>query len=98
MPVKTIDARSKSDSIHVSWMPGSGNIEYYKVFLLHQQKIISEVKVDKQNTTHTFNGLLPGSIYNITVITHAAGLQNWNSISARTGKDREVYTELVNNN
>ncbi|XP_040265825.1 receptor-type tyrosine-protein phosphatase beta isoform X1 [Bufo bufo] len=84
MSVKSIDVHSKSDSIHVSWMPGSGNIEYYKVFLLHQQKIISEVNIDKQITTHTFNGLLPGYIYNITVITNAAGLQNWNSNLART--------------
>ncbi|XP_069831294.1 receptor-type tyrosine-protein phosphatase beta isoform X1 [Dendropsophus ebraccatus] len=84
MPVQSIDVRSKSDSIHVSWMPGSGNIEYYKVFLLHQQNIISKVNLDKQMTTHTFNGLLPGYTYNITVITEAAGLENSNFNLART--------------
>ncbi|KAM3925338.1 receptor-type tyrosine-protein phosphatase beta isoform 2-T2 [Leptodactylus fuscus] len=84
MPVKNIDARSKSDSIHVSWMPGSGNLEYYKVLLLHQQKIITEMNLDKEATTHIFNGLLPGYIYNITVITGAAGWQNWNSHIVRT--------------
>ncbi|KAG8577865.1 hypothetical protein GDO81_010317 [Engystomops pustulosus] len=84
MPVKSIDTHSKADSIHVSWMPGSGNIEYYKVLLLQNKKIISEDTLDKQMTTYTFNGLLPGHIYNITVITGAAGLQNWNSNLART--------------
>ncbi|XP_073411626.1 receptor-type tyrosine-protein phosphatase beta isoform X1 [Dendrobates tinctorius] len=84
MPVKSIDVSSKSDSIHVSWIPGSGNIEYYMVILLYQQKIISKVNLAKQITTHTFTELLPGYTYNIMVITDAAGLQNWNSNLART--------------
>ncbi|XP_068132782.1 receptor-type tyrosine-protein phosphatase beta-like isoform X2 [Hyperolius riggenbachi] len=84
LPVQSVDVVSKSDSIRVSWTPASGNIEHYKLSLFSQEKAIAEVTLEAHITGHTFNGLLPGHIYNITVITKAAGLENGNSKSIRT--------------
>ncbi|XP_073476147.1 receptor-type tyrosine-protein phosphatase beta isoform X2 [Aquarana catesbeiana] len=84
MPVKIVDVVSKTDSIQVTWKPGSGISENYKLILWSQERTINEVNVDAHVTVHTFHGLLPGHVYNITVITEAAGLQNGNSKLART--------------
>ncbi|XP_072257466.1 receptor-type tyrosine-protein phosphatase beta isoform X1 [Pyxicephalus adspersus] len=84
MPVNIINVVSKSDSIQITWKPGSGISENYKLILWNQERTIKEVKVDSQVTWHTFHGLLPGHIYNITVITEAAGLQNAFSQLVRT--------------
>lgn len=92
MPVKIVDVVSKTDSIQVTWKPGSGISENYKLILWSQERTINEVNVDAHVTVHTFHGLLPGHVYNITVITEAAGLQNGNSKLARTGNPRaDIY-------
>ncbi|XP_075065625.1 receptor-type tyrosine-protein phosphatase beta isoform X2 [Mixophyes fleayi] len=96
MPVKSIDVLSKSDSIRVSWMPGSGNIEHYKLLLLDQERTVNEVILDKQITTYTFTGLLLGHVYNVTVITEAAGLQNLNSKLVRTAPGEVSDLSVVN--
>ncbi|XP_063783539.1 receptor-type tyrosine-protein phosphatase beta isoform X2 [Pseudophryne corroboree] len=96
MPAKSIEAISKVDSIRVSWMPGPGNIDHYKLLLLDTERTVNEVSLDKQITTHTFSGLLLGHVYNVTVITEAAGLQNWNSKIIRTAPGEVSDLSVVN--
>ncbi|KAG8439679.1 hypothetical protein GDO86_005743 [Hymenochirus boettgeri] len=83
-PVKSIDTDCKTDSIYVSWNPGSGNADNYRLVLLQEDKKIKEISLEKNVTFYTFDGLLPGYEYNLTVFTEAYGMKNWKSKLIRT--------------
>ncbi|MEE6480589.1 hypothetical protein FKM82_012615 [Ascaphus truei] len=83
-PVKSIDVFSKTDSIHASWRPGPGNIERYRLVLLDEQRPQTEITLEKHFSVYAFHGLIPGHMYNLTVITEAAGMKNYNSKLVRT--------------
>ncbi|KAM4748868.1 receptor-type tyrosine-protein phosphatase beta [Rhinophrynus dorsalis] len=83
-PVKSIYVISKTDSLLASWMPGPGNVERYRLLLLEEDRKISESSLEGHITVYSFHGLLPGHQYNLTVITEATGLKNWNSKLIRT--------------
>lgn len=44
-------------------------------------------------TRHTLNGLVPGRLYNITVVTEGGKLQNSRTIEAQTGEGGEQEGE-----
>ncbi|XP_053318377.1 receptor-type tyrosine-protein phosphatase beta isoform X2 [Spea bombifrons] len=83
-PVKSINVFSKPDSIHASWVPGSGNVELYKLLLLDQDRTTTEIVLENTVTMHTVYGLVPGHVYNLTVLTEAVGLKNGNSVLIQT--------------
>lgn len=40
-------------------------------------------------TQHTLHDLLPGRLYNVTMVTEAGGLQNSETMEAQTGRERK---------
>ncbi|XP_043821143.1 receptor-type tyrosine-protein phosphatase beta isoform X2 [Dromiciops gliroides] len=95
-PVKAIQVSTKTDTLQVSWSSGSGNVDQYRVMLLDKGRIVHDVITEKHVTTYTFHGLTPGHLYNLTIITEAAGLQNYRSKLIRTAPV-EVSNLLVTN-
>ncbi|XP_062059209.1 receptor-type tyrosine-protein phosphatase beta isoform X2 [Lepus europaeus] len=75
-PVKNIQVSAKTDSLLISWSHGSGNVEQYRLMLVDKGILVHDTVVDKQATSHTVHGLTPGQLYNLTIVTEAAGLQN----------------------
>uniref|UniRef100_A0A5F9DTR3 Receptor-type tyrosine-protein phosphatase beta n=1 Tax=Oryctolagus cuniculus TaxID=9986 RepID=A0A5F9DTR3_RABIT len=75
-PVKDIHVSTKTDSLLISWSHGSGNVEQYRLMLVDKGILVHDTVVDKQATSHTVHGLTPGQLYNLTIVTEAAGLQN----------------------
>ncbi|XP_019062084.1 receptor-type tyrosine-protein phosphatase beta isoform X1 [Fukomys damarensis] len=75
-PVKDIDISTKTNSLLVSWSHGSGKVEQYRLMLADRDILVQDSIVDKQDTSYTFHGLIPGHLYNLTIVTMAAGLQN----------------------
>lgn len=85
-PVKNIGISAKTNSLLVSWSHGSGKVEGYQLMLMDKGILVHSSVVDKSTTSYTFNGLTPGHLYNLTIVTEAAGLQNYRWKPARTGK------------
>ncbi|XP_029453044.1 receptor-type tyrosine-protein phosphatase beta isoform X2 [Rhinatrema bivittatum] len=83
-PVRAIQVSSTTDAAHVSWLPGTGMVERYRLILLHGESPLHEVNLEKHVTSYTFHGLAPGHVYNLTIITEAAGLHGYNSKLVRT--------------
>ncbi|XP_007950659.1 receptor-type tyrosine-protein phosphatase beta-like, partial [Orycteropus afer afer] len=83
-PVKDIGISTKPSSLLISWSHGSGNVERYRLTLMDKGILVYSSIVDKHATSYTFHGLTPGHLYNLTIITEAAGLQNYRSKLART--------------
>lgn len=78
---------SSSDSLGVSWQAGPGRTEQFRVLLSDQDGVLLK-SISLQNTvTSTWlDGLQPGTLYTITVVTEAAGLQSSASKQAITGR------------
>uniref|UniRef100_A0A2K5R1F1 Receptor-type tyrosine-protein phosphatase beta n=1 Tax=Cebus imitator TaxID=2715852 RepID=A0A2K5R1F1_CEBIM len=76
-PVKDIGISTRDNSLLISWSHGSGNVERYRLMLMDKGILVQGGVVDKHATSYAFHGLTPGYIYNLTVVTEAAGLQNY---------------------
>lgn len=83
-PVKDIGVLAKTNSLLISWSRGSGNVERYQLMLMDKGILVHSNAVD--TTFYTFHGLTPGHLYNVTIVSEAAGLQNYRWKSARTSK------------
>ncbi|KAM6215978.1 receptor-type tyrosine-protein phosphatase beta [Rhynchocyon petersi] len=95
-PVKYIDIITKPNSLLISWSPGSGNVEQYQLMLVDKGSLAHSSIVDKHATSYTFHGLTPGHLYNLTVLTEAAGLQNYRSKLARTAPMEVSNLKVMN--
>ncbi|KAM9569680.1 LOW QUALITY PROTEIN: receptor-type tyrosine-protein phosphatase beta-like [Salvelinus alpinus] len=68
---------ASSNSLGVSWQPGPGRRERFRVLLREQQgSLVRNVTLKSSVTSHILNDLLPGTLYTVTVVTEAGGLQN----------------------
>ncbi|XP_028346194.1 receptor-type tyrosine-protein phosphatase beta isoform X2 [Physeter macrocephalus] len=83
-PVKDIGISAKTNSLLISWSRGSGNVERYQLILMDKGILVHSYAVDKSTTSYAFHGLIPGHLYNVTIVTEAAGLQNYRWKPART--------------
>uniref|UniRef100_A0A8C0DVP3 Receptor-type tyrosine-protein phosphatase beta n=1 Tax=Balaenoptera musculus TaxID=9771 RepID=A0A8C0DVP3_BALMU len=83
-PVKDIGISAKTNSLLISWSRGSGNVERYQLILMDKGILVQSYAVDKSTTSYAFHGLIPGHLYNVTIVTEAAGLQNYRWKPART--------------
>ncbi|XP_012575988.1 PREDICTED: receptor-type tyrosine-protein phosphatase beta isoform X2 [Condylura cristata] len=83
-PVKNIDVLAKANSLLISWTHGFGNVDKYQLMLMDKGILVHSMVVDRYTTSYTFQGLMPGHLYNVTIVTEAAGLQNYRWKLART--------------
>ncbi|XP_014642207.1 PREDICTED: receptor-type tyrosine-protein phosphatase beta [Ceratotherium simum simum] len=83
-PVKDIGISAKTNSLLISWSHGSGNVERYRLMLMDKRILVHGSVVDGHATSYTFHSLAPGHLYNLTIVTEAAGLQSYRWTPART--------------
>ena len=86
LPVKDIGISAQTNSLLISWSHGSGNVERYQLMLMDKGTLVNGTVVSKHTTSYTFHGLTPGHLYNLTIVTEAAGLRNHKWKLARTSK------------
>lgn len=90
-PVENIQVLVKAETIHVSWLPGAGNVDQYGLVLLDKDGPVQQTDLEKHYLAYNFSGLTPGRLYNLTVISKAAGLENYNFRLIRTGKVLQIF-------
>ncbi|PKU47797.1 receptor-type tyrosine-protein phosphatase beta [Limosa lapponica baueri] len=95
-PVKNIQISVKTESIHASWSPGSGHVDRYRLVLLDNHAPVYEVHREDPLTSYTFSGLTAGHVYNLSIITQAAGLESSSFQTVRTAP-AEVLDLTVTN-
>ncbi|KAI4878056.1 hypothetical protein NFI96_011663 [Prochilodus magdalenae] len=74
------------DVVTVSWKPGPGITEQFQILLIDSMGLSSTWNTTLANTStsYTMHGLIPGRLYNITIITKAAGLINSTDVQVQT--------------
>lgn len=90
--MKNIQISVKTDTIHASWSPGSGHVDRYRLLLLDNRAPVHEVHQEDPLTSYTFSGLTAGHLYNLSIITQAAGLESNSFQAVRTGMISEFIT------
>lgn len=84
------------DSLSVSWKPGPGKVEQFRVLLRDSAGLGSVLNstLDNVTSTYTMSGLTPGRVYNVSIVVEAAGEQNVVSLQEQTGN--EMFLKKVN--
>ncbi|XP_076588386.1 receptor-type tyrosine-protein phosphatase beta isoform X2 [Chaetodon auriga] len=78
-------ASSSSDGLSVSWQVGPGRAERFRVLLTDQDGVLlKNVTLPNAVTSSQLDGLRPGTLYTVTVVTEAVGLQSSASKQAVT--------------
>lgn len=91
-PAENIQISVQMKSVHVSWSPGVGNVDQYRLILLDKGSQLQQNDLEKHVLSYNFSGLTPGHQYNLTIITRAAGLENYNFRLIRTGEPFTNYS------
>ncbi|XP_061495728.1 receptor-type tyrosine-protein phosphatase beta isoform X2 [Rhineura floridana] len=95
-PVENIEVLVKMESIHVSWLPGAGNVDQYRLVLLDKDGPVQQTDLEKHYLSYNFSGLTPGCLYNLTIITKAEGLENYYIRPIRTAPARVLDLMVAN--
>uniref|UniRef100_A0A3P8YA50 protein-tyrosine-phosphatase n=1 Tax=Esox lucius TaxID=8010 RepID=A0A3P8YA50_ESOLU len=92
--ISSLHLSATSINMTVSWQPGPGRRECFRVLLREQQgSLVKNVTVKSNVTSHNLDNLLPGTLYTVTVVTEAEGLQN--SVSKQAVTVAAAVSDLV---
>ncbi|XP_069484347.1 receptor-type tyrosine-protein phosphatase beta isoform X2 [Ambystoma mexicanum] len=82
--VANMQTSSQTDRFHVSWVRGAGHLDSYRLLLRDKEKTLQDINLASDVTSYTFHRLTAGHLYNVTVVTQAAGMENYSSRLVRT--------------
>ncbi|XP_015667280.1 receptor-type tyrosine-protein phosphatase beta [Protobothrops mucrosquamatus] len=94
--VRNIEILSKMQSLHISWLPGAGHVDQYRLVLLEKDILIQQMNLEKDILSHNFSGLTPGCLYNLTIISKAQGMENYNVRLVRTAPAKVLDLMVAN--
>ncbi|XP_060784544.1 receptor-type tyrosine-protein phosphatase beta-like isoform X2 [Neoarius graeffei] len=95
--VSSLSVSASSTSIRVSWQPGPGRREAFWVTLSREDALIQNLMFESTVTSCTLDGLNPGTLYVVTVITKAVGKQQHAIKDIRTVPAPVTELKLENN-
>lgn len=88
--VKDVQISSKPDSVSVVWVPGPGKVDSFLLSLGYKETTVQKYTVSNLTNSYTFTGLTAGRLYNLTMISVAARLENSTSRAVQTGNERNI--------
>lgn len=79
---------NSTDSLSFTWTSSEGELDSYDIFLYNPDNTLHDRKSGNQVLQHcSFQGLLPGRLYKMVIVTHSGSLTNESSVHGRTGND-----------
>ncbi|GAA6102630.1 receptor-type tyrosine-protein phosphatase beta isoform X1 [Tachysurus ichikawai] len=98
-PVQSVQVFRHVDSLSVSWKTGPGRAELLRLLLTDSAGLESawNTTLDNTTTSYTVNGLTPGRVYNMSIITEAVGMQNAVSLQEQTEPSMVFNAHMENN-
>ncbi|TSZ83246.1 Receptor-type tyrosine-protein phosphatase beta [Bagarius yarrelli] len=97
--VNSVQVLRHADSLNVSWNSGPGKVEQFQLLLTDGvcQDSCWNITMDNSTTSYTLKGLTPGRVYNISIITEAAGMQNTVCVQGQTEPSPVLNAHMENN-
>uniref|UniRef100_A0A8D3BDD9 protein-tyrosine-phosphatase n=1 Tax=Scophthalmus maximus TaxID=52904 RepID=A0A8D3BDD9_SCOMX len=75
---------ARDDYLKVYWRPAAGDFDLYQVFIKHNNMFLQNQTVLKTQNECVFNGLVPGRLYTVLVITQSGKYETSASTHGRT--------------
>lgn len=91
----TVNNSGRSDYLSVSWLPAAGDVDSYLVALSHEGRTVSTATVAKSASECSFNTLIPGRLYAVTITTKSGKYEKQAFSQERTGKAVEESEHIV---
>ncbi|KAM8907881.1 receptor-type tyrosine-protein phosphatase beta isoform 2-T2 [Spinachia spinachia] len=82
--VSGLSVTSEARSLGLSWQAGPGRTQRFRLQLWDLTGLLRNETLESTATHGTLSDLTPGRLYNVTMVTEAAGLQNSRTTAART--------------
>ncbi|XP_032894060.1 receptor-type tyrosine-protein phosphatase beta isoform X2 [Amblyraja radiata] len=95
--VKDVQISSKPDSVSVVWVPGPGKVDSFLLSLGYKETTVQKYTVSNLTNSYTFTGLTAGRLYNLTMISVAARLENSTSRAVQTAPEKVTFVAVTNN-
>uniref|UniRef100_A0A4W3K8K4 protein-tyrosine-phosphatase n=1 Tax=Callorhinchus milii TaxID=7868 RepID=A0A4W3K8K4_CALMI len=95
--VQDVQISAKKDSVNAVWIPGPGKVDSYKLLLNHERSVVQQNIVSNLTKSHTFTGLTPGRLYNLSVTSVAADKENPSSQTVQTAAAKVTSLTASNN-
>uniref|UniRef100_A0A8C7PJW9 protein-tyrosine-phosphatase n=1 Tax=Oncorhynchus mykiss TaxID=8022 RepID=A0A8C7PJW9_ONCMY len=96
--VSGLQVSGTSDSLGVSWQPGPGRTERFRLLLTDRVGVVRNLTLESTAKDYTVTDLVPGRVYNITMVTEAGGRQSTTSRQIQTVPYAVSNLKLENNN
>ncbi|XP_071187861.1 receptor-type tyrosine-protein phosphatase beta-like [Salvelinus alpinus] len=96
--VRGLQVSETSDSLGVSWQPGPGRTERFRLLLTDRVGVVKNLTLESTAKDYTVTDLVPGRVYNITMVTEAGGRQSTTSRQIQTVPYAVSNLKLENNN
>ncbi|XP_031675971.1 receptor-type tyrosine-protein phosphatase beta [Oncorhynchus kisutch] len=96
--VSGLQVSGTSDSLGVSWQPGPGRTERFRLLLTDRVGVVRNLTLESTAKDYTVTDLVPGRMYNITMVTEAGGRQSTTSRQIQTVPYAVSNLKLENNN
>ncbi|XP_029289713.1 receptor-type tyrosine-protein phosphatase beta [Cottoperca gobio] len=87
-----------TDSLRAQWQRASGELDSYRVLLVHDSSIIKNESVQADATSITFHALRAGALYRVVVTTVRAGLTSRQTVAEGRTAPAAVGEVTVSNN
>ena len=83
-----------TDSLQVRWGQTSGELDFYRILLVHDSIIIKNQSVEANITGISFRALIPGALYRVVLTTIRAGQSSRQTVAeGRTGTRLTCHNE-----
>lgn len=78
-----------TDSLQAQWERPSGELDSYRLLLVHDSSVIKNQSIEANATDVSFHGLRSGALYKVVLTTSTAGKDSRQTVvEGRTGKDQ----------
>lgn len=78
-----------TDSLQAQWERPFGDLDSYRLLLVHDSSVIKNQSVGANTTGISFHGLRPGALYKVVLTTSRAEKNSRQTVvEGRTGKDQ----------
>uniref|UniRef100_A0AAY5K948 protein-tyrosine-phosphatase n=1 Tax=Esox lucius TaxID=8010 RepID=A0AAY5K948_ESOLU len=82
--VRGLQVSATSNNLGVSWQPGPGRTERFRLLLTDWLGVVRNLTLESNTTNCTVTGLVPGHLYNVTMVTETGGFQSNTSRQTQT--------------
>ncbi|XP_035521238.1 receptor-type tyrosine-protein phosphatase beta-like, partial [Morone saxatilis] len=89
---------ASTDSLQARWERASGDLDSYRVLLVHDSSVIKNQSVEADTTSISFLALRPGALYRVVVTTVRAGQISRQTVSEGRTVPAAVGEVTVSNN